>query len=441
MENTNGIVGEGAAPAQADAVYRKVKWRLVPFLMACYVVAYLDRVNVGFAKLGMSGELGISEAAYGLGAGIFFIGYFLFEIPSNMALHRFGARRWIARIMISWAVVSAGCAFIEGEMSFYILRFLLGVAEAGFFPGIILYLSYWFPSSRRGEVIALFMVSIPLAGIVGGPLSGLIMEGMDGIGGWGGWRWMFVIEALPAVVLGCLVPRMLPSRPAEAEWLDDSECAWIERDLAADEPEGVRHHARIRDVFGDPQIMRLALIYFGCIMGQYGFTFWLPTMIDDISGGSPLVVGLFSVLPYACAAVVMLLVGRSSDRTGERRWHLILPLLVGAAALIVTPMAQNPVPAIALLCLAAASTLTASPLFWNLPTAFLRGSAAAVGIAAINSVGNLAGFASPLLIGWISGTTGSRATATAVLALILIVAAIAVFAGSRSPAKAALGSR
>ena len=428
-------VGGSAGEAQADAVYRKVKWRLIPFLMACYVVAYLDRVNVGFAKLGMSDELGIGEAAYGLGAGIFFIGYFLFEIPSNMALHRFGARRWIARIMISWAVVSAACAFIGGPTSFYVLRFLLGVAEAGFFPGIILYVSYWFPSSRRGEMIALFMVAIPLAGIVGGPLSGLIMQGMDGTAGWRGWRWMFLIEAIPAVVLGCLVPRMLPSRPAEADWLDSSERAQIEQDLADDEPEGVRHHASIRDIFGDPQIMRLALIYFGCIMGQYGFTFWLPTMIDDISGGSPLVVGLFSVLPYACAAVTMLLVGRSSDRTGERRWHLILPLLVGAGALIFTPMAQNPVPAIALLCLAAAATLTASPLFWNLPTAFLRGSAAAVGIAAINSVGNLAGFVSPLLIGWISGTTGSRTTATAVLAMILVIAALAVFSGSRSSAK------
>ena len=428
-------VGGSAGEAQADAVYRKVKWRLIPFLMACYVVAYLDRVNVGFAKLGMSDELGIGEAAYGLGAGIFFIGYFLFEIPSNMALHRFGARRWIARIMISWAVVSAACAFIGGPTSFYVLRFLLGVAEAGFFPGIILYVSYWFPSSRRGEIIALFMVAIPLAGIVGGPLSGLIMHGMDGTAGWRGWRWMFLIEAIPAVVLGCLVPRMLPSRPAEADWLDSSERAQIEQDLADDEPEGVRHHASIRDIFGDPQIMRLALIYFGCIMGQYGFTFWLPTMIDDISGGSPLVVGLFSVLPYACAAVTMLLVGRSSDRTGERRWHLILPLLVGAGALIFTPMAQNPVPAIALLCLAAAATLTASPLFWNLPTAFLRGSAAAVGIAAINSVGNLAGFVSPLLIGWISGTTGSRTTATAVLAMILVIAALAIFSGSRSSAK------
>ena len=428
-------VGGSAGEAQADAVYRKVKWRLIPFLMACYVVAYLDRVNVGFAKLGMSDELGIGEAAYGLGAGIFFIGYFLFEIPSNMALHRFGARRWIARIMISWAVVSAACAFIGGPTSFYVLRFLLGVAEAGFFPGIILYVSYWFPSSRRGEIIALFMVAIPLAGILGGPLSGLIMQGMDGTAGWRGWRWMFLIEAIPAVVLGCLVPRMLPSRPAEADWLDSSERAQIEQDLADDEPEGVRHHARIRDIFGDPQIMRLALIYFGCIMGQYGFTFWLPTMIDDISGGSPLVVGLFSVLPYACAAVTMLLVGRSSDRTGERRWHLILPLLVGAGALIFTPMAQNPVPAIALLCLAAAATLTASPLFWNLPTAFLRGSAAAVGIAAINSVGNLAGFVSPLLIGWVSGTTGSRTTATAVLAMILVIAALAVFSGSRSSAK------
>lgn len=414
--------------AAEDAVYRRVAWRLIPFLMLCYTTAYLDRVNVGFAKLGMMSELGLNEAVYGLGAGIFFIGYFIFEVPSNLMLHRMGARRWIARIMISWAVASAACAWIEGAASFYILRFLLGVAEAGFFPGIILYLTYWFPAARRGQIISLFMVAIPLAGLIGGPVSGFIMNQFDGVGGWSGWRWMVLLEAAPALVLGLMVPFVLSSRVEEARWLSPGEREIIVRDLARDQDGGGMDHARLRDLFLDRRLLKFAFIYFCCIMGQYGITFWLPSLIAQIGRISPLMIGLYSALPYGCAVVAMVALGRLSDRTGERRWFVIGPLLAGAASIALIPQLSGQLGlSLALLCVAAAVTLSATPLFWNLPTAMLQGTAAAAGIAAINSIGNLAGFASPLLVGWINDRTGSGSAGMTALALALLAGAIATW--------------
>ena len=416
-------------------LYRKVGWRLIPFLMLCYAIAYLDRVNIGFAKLGMSSDLRLSETVYGLGAGIFFIGYFLCEVPSNAMLHKLGARIWIARIMISWGILSAACSLISGPISFYVLRFLLGIAEAGFFPGIILYLTYWFPAARRGQVVALFMIAIPLAGLVGGPLSGAIMVlGHDGLG-WSGWRWMFILEAVPAIILGIMVPFMLDSRVAEARWLNDAEKKLIadalERDGAA-----TRHvHAGLRDIIADPLIRRFAAIYFCCIMGQYGVTFWLPTMLAKMGGGSALTVGIFSVLPYGCAVIAMVLVCRHSDATGERRWHLVLPMLIGGIGLVLAPSLAGGVAfSLLLFCIAAAATLTATPMFWTLPTAALSGTAAAVGIAAINSVGNLAGFLSPLLVGWVSDRTGSVVAGMAALAAVLAIGAILTLTAPRDTA-------
>jgi D-galactonate transporter len=409
--------------ANRARLYRKVAFRLIPFLMICYAVAYLDRVNVGFAKLGMSADLGLSEAAFGLGAGIFFIGYFMFEVPSNVLLHKLGARTWIARIMVTWAVVSAACALMNGPIYFYVARFLLGIAEAGFFPGIILYLTYWFPSARRGQIIAVFMMAIPLAGLIGGPLSGLIMQQFDGLAGWAGWRWMFAVEAVPALLLGLAVPFMLDSRVADARWLSPEERAAIESDLESDQKGVSKAHARLRDLVTDPTLLRMALIYFCCIMGQYGITFWLPTLISNVAkGSSSLTVGLLSALPYACAIVVMALAGRNSDRTGERRWHLITMMVVGAFAIAASPLVSGAgeVVSVLALCLAAAAILTATPLFWNLPTASLTGAAAAVGIAAINSLGNLAGFLSPFLVGWINDLTGSAVAGLIFLAIILI---------------------
>ncbi|WP_231639186.1 MFS transporter [Sphingomonas profundi] len=418
--------------ADDTRLFRKVSLRLIPFLMLCYAVAYLDRVNVGFAKLGMSEELGFGEAAYGLGAGIFFIGYFLFEVPSNAILHRVGARIWIARIMISWSVVSASCALVQGPISFYCVRFLLGIAEAGFFPGIILYLTYWFPAARRGQIVALFMVAIPLAGMVGGPLSGFIMQSLDGALGWGGWRWMFVIEAVPALLLGLMIPLILSSRVEDARWLTPRERARVAHVVRTDMPTDATSHASLRDLVSDPLILRFALIYFCCVMGQYGVTFWLPTLVAAAAKGSTMQIGLYSALPYACAVVAMVLVCRHSDRVGERRWHLAMPMLLGASGLIAAPLLQDQVwLSTTLLCLAAAATLTATPMFWTLPTATLSGSAAAIGIAAINSIGNLAGFASPLLVGWISDATGSIEAGMMLLAGLLIGGAALVLAMKR----------
>ncbi|MDF0546295.1 MFS transporter [Sphingobium sp. H39-3-25] len=414
--------------AMADRVFRKVAWRLLPLFIVCYAVAYLDRVNIGFAKLSMSADLGLGDAAYGLGAGIFFVGYVIFEVPSNIMLHQLGARAWIARIMVSWGILSGAFAFINGTWAFCIMRFLLGIAEAGFFPGILLYLTYWFPAARRGQVIALFMIAIPLAGLVGGPLSGMIMTWSDGAFGWAGWRWMFLLEALPALLLGLMLPFLLVSRVTDARWLNDAEKAVIANHLAADKATTPQVHSGVRDIITNPLLLKFSFIYLCAIMGQYGITFWLPTMIANFSHQSPLLVGLFSAFPYACAVVSMIAVGRHSDRTGERRWHVALPFLVGAVGLAVAPLFPgSAILSLALLCVAAAGTLTATPLFWNLPTGALSGRAAAVGIAAINSVGNLAGFLSPFLVGWITQRSGSITMGMFALAGMLVIGAAMVF--------------
>lgn len=404
------------------ALYRKVTWRFLPFLMLCYTAAYLDRINVGIAKLGMSRDLALSETVYGAGAGIFFIGYFLCEVPSNAMLHRMGARVWIARIMISWAVASGACAFVEGPVSFYIARFFLGVTEAGFFPGIILFLTHWYPASYRGRIIAVFMTAIPIAGLVGTPLSGALMAGLDGLAGWSGWRWMLIAEALPALVLGFTVLKVLDSHIEDARWLDRSEKDRLAANLVADAASGRVVHAGLRDIVADPLVLRFAAIYFCCVMGQYGITFWLPTLLNGIGKTSALLIGLYSIMPYACAVAAMLLVGRHSDKTGERRWHVALPLFVGAVALAVAPLTgSSTIVAIAVLSVAAAATLTATPLFWNLPTSVLSGVSAAIGIAAINSVGNVAGFVSPLLVGWLSETGGSINYGMWMLTIVLVL--------------------
>ena len=419
------------SPADAR-LYRRIAWRLLPLLMACYVAAYLDRVNVGFAKLAMADELHFSEFVYGLGAGIFFIGYFVFEVPSNLMLHRIGARIWISRIMISWSLVSGACAFIQGPISFYVLRFLLGVAEAGFFPGILLYLTYWFPACRRGQVIALFMIAIPLAGLVGGPLSGAAMQAFDGVWGVSGWRWMFAVEALPALVLGLMLPVLLKSRVDQVGWLNPEEKARVTRAVAEGDPPAGEQPGSLRAVLSSPAMLLFGLIYFCCIMGQYGITFWLPTVIARVAHASPLAVGVYSALPYAVAVIAMVAVGRHSDRTQERRWHLIAPMVIGAAALAAVTLAGTSLAvSLTLLCVATAGILTATPMFWTLPTAQLTGRAAALGIAAINSVGNLAGFSSPLLVGWVSDVTGSPQAGLNLLAAILLAGAVIVAIATR----------
>ena len=389
--------------------YRKTAWRLMPFLMLCYLCAYLDRVNVGFAKLQMMNDLALSETVYGLGAGMFFIGYFLCEVPSNIILHRVGARIWIARIMITWGIISALFAFVETAWQFYVLRFLLGVAEAGLAPGLLLYLTYWFPSYRRAKMTVLWFVAIPLSGMIGGPLSGWIMNHFAGYHGWAGWQWMFVIEAIPTVVVGLMVLGYLKDGVHQASWLDDEEKALVARELEEDNKHKVTH-ASPAAFIRDQRLWLLAGIYFCVVMGQYAITFWLPTLIRNAGVSDPLNIGLLTSLPYMCAIVAMLLVGRSGDKHRERRWHLIVPMLLGATGLtLAAALGGNVVLSILSLCLAASGILAASSMFWMLPTTLLGGVSAAAGIAAVNSFANLAGFCSPYLIGWITTATGSSA--------------------------------
>ena len=415
-----------------DRTYAKVFWRLVPFLMLCYIVAYLDRVNVGFAKLQMSKELGFSETAYGLGAGIFFLGYFLFEVPSNIILHRVGARVWIARIMITWGLISGAFVFVNSEASFYAMRFLLGLAEAGFYPGVILYVTSWFPSHRRARVITVFMAAIPVSGVFGNPLSGWIMDTFHETHGLSGWQWMFLLEAIPAVLVGIAVLFYLDNRPAEAKWLDTAERQVLERDIAAEERTKTDSPHSLATVFRNGRVWFMSLIYFAFVTGQYGLTFWLPTIVKASGVQGNLNIGLISAIPFLCAAVVMILLGLSADRMRERRWHLIIPALVGAVGFVVSASAGSTTIAVAALSVAAAGVLTCSPLFWSLPTAFLSGAGAAAGIALINSVGNLAGFVSPYVIGALRDATGSTAAGMYALAVMLVVGSACVFV---TPAK------
>jgi D-galactonate transporter len=416
----------------AARAYRKVFWRIIPFLMLCYGVAYLDRVNIGFAKLQMLDELQFSETVFGLGSGIFFLGYFLFEVPSNLLLHKLGARVWIARIMITWGLISACFMFVSSVPVFYALRFLLGLAEAGFYPGIILYLTTWFPAHHRGRIITIFMAAIPVSSILGNPLSGWIMDTFHQVGGLSGWRWMFLIEAVPAVILGLGVLVYLDNSIRAAKWLDEEEKQALEAAIDADRKAQVGASHSIGAAFTDPRVWLMCLIYFCFVLGQYGMSFWMPSLIAASGVSGNLNIGLLSAIPYLCTLVLMILLGRSADRTGERRWHLVAPALIGAVGFVVSAHAPNTGLAIAALSLAAAGALSCAPLFWSLPTAFLAGAGAAAGIAVINSVGNLAGFAAPYLIGFVKDTTGDTAIGLYIIAAGLVVGALAVLT---TPAK------
>ncbi|OTU27395.1 MFS transporter [Acinetobacter pittii] len=414
------------------SAYRKIAFRLMPFLMLCYFCAYLDRVNVGFAKLQMMSDLQFSEAVYGLGAGIFFIGYFLCEVPSNIVLHKVGARRWIARIMITWGILSGCFAFVQTEWQFYTLRFLLGVAEAGLAPGLLLYLTYWFPSYRRARMTVLWFIAIPISGMIGGPLSGLIMDRMSGVHGWFGWQWMFLIEAIPTVIVGLLVLAVLKDSVQEANWLTQDEKNLVKQELAQDN-QHKEGHASVKEFIADKRLWLLAGIYFCVVMGQYAITFWLPTLIRNSGISDNWHIGLLTSLPYMCAIVAMILAGRSGDHFQERRWHLIIPMCAGAIALtFATLFASNLTLSLICLCIAASGVLTASSLFWMLPTNFLGGVSAAAGIAAVNSFANLAGFCSPYLIGWVTTNTGSNAIGMFLITTVLIFGASLVL---RVPAK------
>ena len=411
--------------SDADRLFRRVALRFMPLLFAGYVVAYLDRVNVGFAKLQMLGSLHFSEAAYGLGAGLFFVGYFLFEVPSNLLLHRLGARRWIARIMVTWAVLSMATAWVTTPAMFYTVRFLLGVAEAGFFPGMILYLTYWFPSHRRGKMVAVLMAGNPVAGLVGGPLSGYIMHATHGVSGMAGWQWLFIIEALPSVVLGIVIFCFLDDRVADARWLDDHEKRLIQQEI--DATAAVRTHSSVRAVFTSARVWLMCLILFGIVMGSYAIGFWQPTIIRGTGIDDPFVIGLLTMIPYTAALVAMIAVGRHADLTRERRWHVAGPALLAASGFIVCALnGDHALLSMVGLTLAAVGVVTALPMFWALPTAFLGGTGAAAGIALINCTGNLAGFISPAVIGWLKTVTHTLSSGLFVVAASLAVSALLI---------------
>jgi D-galactonate transporter len=402
----------------------------MPFLFLCFVAAYLDRVNVGFAKLQMLSDLRFSDTVYGIGAGIFFVGYFLFEVPSNLLMTRTGARIWIARIMISWGAISSAMMFVDSVASFYVLRFLLGAAEAGFFPGIILYLTYWYPAHRRARMVALFMSGVAVAGVVGGPLSGWIMKTFAGLHGLSGWQWLFLLEGVPSMLLGIWTLFYLDDGIRAAKWLSEADKQTLEQAIIEDGKQ--QQHMPLAQMFSNGKVWLLALVYFLFVMGLYGVSFWLPQLVKNSGIDDVLTIGLLTAIPYFVAAVVMVLAARHSDRSGERRWHASVAALAGALGLVVaTVYSGNTVIAMAALSVATAGILSTFPIFWSLPTAMLGGAAAAAGIALINSVGNLAGFVSPYLVGAIKDATHSTANGIYLLAASLVVGAVLVVAAVR----------
>lgn len=418
-----------AADDREETIWRRAVWRILPILTVSYIFAYLDRINVGIAKLQMSSDLAFSETVYGLGAGIFFIGFFFFQIPSNMALHRFGARRLLAALLISWAVIAPLTALVATPFQFYAVRFLLGLTESGFYPGVILYLSLWFPSYRRGKMFALFAAAVPLSGLLGGPISGWIMEYFHNVQGIAGWKWLFIIQGTPSLLIGLLVFWLLPDRIDTAHWLNSEEKALIAerlREDAVQEPAGAQ--ASLGAVLCNGKLWLLTFIYFCLIAGFYTVSFWLPTLVRNAGVEDVFTVGLLTAIPYAAAIVTMIVASRSADKHRERRWHLALIAVMSGVGMVISALySDNLWVAMFGLTLGAAGGLSTLPLFWSLPTAFLGGTMAAVGIALINSFGNLAGFVAPYMMGILTDLTHSTLTGMMIISCTLFVGAAAIF--------------
>ena len=418
-------------------LYRKVFWRLIPFLFLCYIFAYVDRVNVGFAKLRMQHDIGISEAVYGTGAGIFFIGYFLFEIPCNIALEKIGAKYWLGPIMIVWGVVSACTMFVQGQWSFYAIRFFLGIVECGFFPGVILYLTFWFTSKYRAKMVAAFMTAIPLSGLIGGPISGWILHRMSAVGGLRGWQWLFIVEGIPSLIAGAFTMFFLSDNPAKAKWLSEAEKSLLLLRLQEDETgkkSAAAHQHSFADAFRKPHVWLFALIYFGVVTGNYGLQFWMPQIIQDTLTKDTFYIGLLTMIPWSVTAVTMVLAGHHSDVTGERCWHVALPAAAGGLGL-----ALSAIPGISgafglfALTIATAGIISSSSTFWSLPTSYLSGTAASAGIAWINSIGNLGGQAGPLILGRVHSARYGLTPALLLLSACCIMSAIVTVAFYRKP--------
>jgi ACS family tartrate transporter-like MFS transporter len=412
---------------------RKIVTRLMPALLILYVIAYLDRVNVTFAQDKLEADLGFSGAVYGFGAGIFFIGYFLLEVPSNLALHKFGARKWIARIMITWALISACTMLVKGPASFYAVRFLLGVAEAGFFPGMILYLSYWYPARERARAVGVFMSAIAISYAVGAPISGGIMSAFEGVGGLHAWQWLFAIEAIPAFIAGILVFLKLPDGPEDAGWLEADEKAWLAERLAAEEEVRLEHERHtFGEVLKDRRVLAFAFLYLTMVINVYGLSFWVGEIVDKVNGLSDVGKGFVTAVPYAFAIIGMVVIPRYSDRTGERKRVVSAGLALAAVAFVVSTVV-SPVAAIAALAVGLFFLLGVHGVFWTMPAALLSGAAAAAGIAMINSIGNLGGFGGPYLVGLVKDATGSTNGGLVVLAAILLVGSVLALRVAHDP--------
>jgi MFS family permease len=409
-----------------EATYSKVTKRWIPFLFICYLFSYLDRANIGYAKLQMLSDLKFSETAYGFGAGLFFIAYFLFDIPSNIILERFGARKWIARIMVTWGLISGSMMFVKSEMAFYVLRFLLGVAEAGFFPGIILYLTYWYPAERRAKITAMFLTALPFSLFMGGMLSGWIMKTLAGAAGLSGWQWLFLIEAIPSCILGLIVFFYLDDGIAQSKWLTDQEKQILQNKIQKD-VRGKKSHS-LGSAFKGGKVWILGLIYFCLNIGGFGLIFWLPSIIKSMGVKDVFHIGFISAIPYGAAIIAMVLMGRHADMKRERRWHTAIPAWIGGIGLAIgTYFSGDAFWAMLAFTVGMAGIITSVTMFWSLPTAFLGGMAAAAGIAIINSLGNLSGFCAPFLIGWMKDLTGGISITLYTLAALGIVGGIIVF--------------
>jgi ACS family tartrate transporter-like MFS transporter len=425
--------GSDARGDLRGATISKVSWRLLPFLLLLYVIAWIDRVNVGFAALTMNADLGFSASVYGFGAGVFFIGYALFEVPSNLVLVRVGARLWIARIMITWGILSIAMMYVTGPTSFYVVRFLLGVAEAGFLPGIIYYLGNWFPAADRARAISWFMLAIPLSTVIGAPLAGAVLE-LDGWHGLHGWQWLFLLEGVPAIVLGFVVLAYLRDSPERAEWLTAEQRDWLSTHIAHEQRTAhERHGVGLRAALVHPTVWLLGLILFACQTGSYGLTLWIPQIVRGLSGLDNLTVSMISALPYVAAAIGMIAIGASSDRSGERLLHVAVPSAIGALGFLASAYFTSPLPGMLALTVAAVGDLGTRGAFWALPTRFLTGSAAAAGIGLINTWASLGGFVGPYAVGYIRQATGSFSGGLMFLAALLMAAAVAAVALRRAP--------
>jgi MFS transporter, ACS family, tartrate transporter len=424
LDDRSGSMVSAAAKTEELSVVtlRKVTLRLIPFLFLLYVIAWLDRVNVGFAALEMNADLGFSSATFGFGSGIFFLGYCLFEIPSNIILERVGARLWIARIMVTWGLISAGLMFVRTPAVFYLLRFLLGVAEAGFFPGVIYYLSLWYPTAQRARAIAAFMTAVPVTGLIGGPLSGALL-GLDGIYGLKGWQWLFLLEGLPAVALGSSVLFYLTDRPETARWLGPEEREWLVEKLAV-ERKACALRPNILVALTDTTVWKLGIIFLLVAAGFYGYSFWAPLVIKSLTGLSNFKVGLMLGGISAITILGMLLNSYHSDRTGERAIHIAVPLLVMGVGLIGCALLRQPVLAIVALALVPLGHCASYGPFWSMPTQFFTGPAAAAGIALVTMIANLGSFAGPTLIGILKTRTGTHTTAFLLLGGLAVIAAL-----------------